>query len=212
MAARDYAWLRASARRSAALFDGYRVDHLVGFYRTYVFPNDGSPSHFTPADEVEQLALGETVLRIFAASGARIVAEDLGTVPDFVRASLARLGIPGYRVLRWEREWKSPGPPYRDPAAYQPASLATSGTHDTEPMAAWWDELDATERRAVLEAPGLAARLPNGAEGGDAYSPAIRDAPARPAVRLGVGPSRAADPGRVRLARPDQRAGQPGRP
>ena len=31
----DFRWLRERARRSADLFDGYRVDHLVGFYRTY---------------------------------------------------------------------------------------------------------------------------------------------------------------------------------
>ena len=34
LAAEDYRWLRERARRSADLFDGYRVDHLVGFYRT----------------------------------------------------------------------------------------------------------------------------------------------------------------------------------
>ncbi len=101
-----FAWLRQRARRSAALYDGYRVDHLVGFYRTYVFPRDGSASFFVPETEAEQLALGEELLGVFAEPGARIIAEDLGTVPDFVRASLARLQIPGYKVLRWEREWK----------------------------------------------------------------------------------------------------------
>ncbi len=34
---------RLRARRNAELFDGYRVDHLVGYYRTYVRPYDGSP-------------------------------------------------------------------------------------------------------------------------------------------------------------------------
>ena len=48
---------------------------------------------------------------------ARASAEDLGTVPDFVRASIARLRIPGYKVLRWEREWDAPGQPFRDPAS-----------------------------------------------------------------------------------------------
>ena len=34
-AERDFDWLRHRARRNADLYDGYRVDHLVGFYRTY---------------------------------------------------------------------------------------------------------------------------------------------------------------------------------
>jgi 4-alpha-glucanotransferase len=180
MAEGDYAWLRDRARRSAALYDGYRIDHLVGFYRTYVFPRDGSPSFFTPEDEADQLALGETVLQIFADAGARIVAEDLGTIPDFVRESLVRLEIPGYKVLRWERDWEEDGQPFRDPADYPPVSLATTGTHDTETMAAWWDGLDPDERQEVIEAPGVIERL--NARGLDAdaaareYTPAIRDA------------------------------------
>ena len=36
IAAGGYGWLAARARRSAELYDGYRVDHLVGFFRTYV--------------------------------------------------------------------------------------------------------------------------------------------------------------------------------
>jgi 4-alpha-glucanotransferase len=180
MKAGGYQWLRDRARRSAALYDGYRVDHLVGFYRTYVFPRGDVPRYFTPSEEADQLALGETVLGIFSGAGARIVAEDLGTIPDFVRASLVRLQVPGYRVLRWEREWRLDGQPFRAPAAYPAVSLATSGTHDTDTHAEWWDGLDAAERRRVLEAPGVADALaalgvtPAEAEG--AFSPAIRDA------------------------------------
>jgi 4-alpha-glucanotransferase len=176
LAGQGFAWLRARARRTAALFDGYRVDHLVGFYRTYVFPRDGSPARFTPASEPAQLLLGETVLSIFGQSGACIIAEDLGTVPDFVRESLARLGVPGYKVLRWERRWKAAGQPYRDPAAYPAASVATSGTHDTEPLAVWWDGLDVTERAAVLATPGIAERVAGLENPAGDFSPALRDA------------------------------------
>ena len=55
---------------------------------------------FTPDDERAQIALGERVLSIWSEPGAEIVAEDLGTVPDFVRESLGRIGIPGFRVFR----------------------------------------------------------------------------------------------------------------
>src|SRR5204863_336910 len=81
----DYRWLRERARRSADLFDGYRVDHLVGFYRTYGRPLNGSAPFFSPPDEPSQIALGEQVLGLLRAAGAEIIAEDLGTVPDFVR-------------------------------------------------------------------------------------------------------------------------------
>jgi 4-alpha-glucanotransferase len=175
LAARDFDWLRRRARRMAALYDGYRVDHLVGFYRTYMFPHDGSPARFDPSEEAQQLALGEQVLSVFRSSGATILAEDLGSVPDFVRASLARLGVPGCKVFRWERQWDRPGQPYRDPAAYPAASVATSGTHDTDPVAAWWDGLDAAERAAVLAAPGIAERASTLDAADGAFSPRLRD-------------------------------------
>ena len=157
MGTNGFAWLRARARRMAALYDGYRVDHLVGFYRTYARPRGAEP-YFTPEGEDAQTALGERLLGLFAGEGARIIAEDLGTVPDFVRASLARLDVPGYKVFRWEREWHEPNQPFRDPAAYPPASVATTGTHDTEPLVVWWSEAPAEERRLAGAVPALAAR------------------------------------------------------
>ena len=151
LAAEDYQWLRMRARRSADLFDGYRVDHLVGFYRTYGRVKNGGDGLLHAVEEPAQRALGETVLELFRGAGAEIIAEDLGTVPDFVRASLARLGIPGYRVFRWERHWHDEGQPFRDPAEYPPLSVAASGTHDTEPVAIWWDQATAEERSQVSQ-------------------------------------------------------------
>ena len=65
IAAGGFAWLHQRARRNAALFGGYRVDHLVGFYRTFSRPLGDStgPGEFTPPDEPSQTALGERVLQ-----------------------------------------------------------------------------------------------------------------------------------------------------
>jgi len=175
--ARGFEWLHERARRSAALFDGYRVDHLVGFYRTYSRPRagEGEPA-FSPADEDAQVRLGEQVLRIFRAPGAEIVAEDLGTVPDFVRASLAQLGIPGFRVFRWEREWHSEGLPFRDPAEYPELSVATTGTHDTEPLAVWWDSAARDEREAIAAVPSVQAAAADVDLLAAPFVPTVRDA------------------------------------
>ena len=175
MAEDNFGWLRDRARRSAALYDAYRIDHLVGFYRTYGRPRDGGGPFFSPSEEAHQVALGETVLRIFRDAGAEIIAEDLGTVPDYVRASLARLSIPGFRVLRWERHWHAPGQPFRDPAEYPAISVATSGTHDTEPLVTWWDNASREERRLLSEV-GTVQRLTGGAGLLDApFEPRGRD-------------------------------------
>jgi 4-alpha-glucanotransferase len=156
MAREGYPWLTGRARRMAQLFDLHRVDHVVGLYRTYFFPSDGSAPAFVPADEPAQIENGERVLGILS-QGARVVAEDLGTVPDFVRASLARLAIPGYRVQRWEKNWEAGGTAFRDPAGWPAVSVATTGTHDTESLADWYEGLTAEERQQLLALPQLAS-------------------------------------------------------
>jgi 4-alpha-glucanotransferase len=168
--------VRGRARRSADLFDGYRVDHLVGFYRTYARPRDGRAPYFTPADEDAQRRLGEMVLEIFRGPGSEIVAEDLGTVPDFVRASLAALGVPGFRVFRWERHWHDEGQPFRDPSEYPAVSVAVSGTHDTETHAVWWTQASAAERRAVSALPTVQRITSGRALDAEPFGPPVRDA------------------------------------
>jgi 4-alpha-glucanotransferase len=175
MAREHYHWLRERSRRSADLYDGYRVDHLVGFYRTYGKMKDGGDGFFTPGEEADQLAQGERLMDLFRSAGAELIAEDLGIVPDFVRASLARLGVPGYRVFRWERHWHTEGQPFRDPLEYPRASVATSGTHDTEPAIVWWERAPEDERTKVA-ALALIQRLAGGADVPRApYETVVRD-------------------------------------
>jgi len=168
----DDRWLRERARRCADLYDGCRIDHLVGFYRTYAIPRDGTP-YFLPADPARQIAQGERLMKIFCRSGHTVIAEDLGTVPDYVRQSLTRLGLPGFKVLRWERDWNAPGQPFRDPASYPAASVAMTGTHDHEPMRVWWEHAPQEERAAALRIPGLDR---SGAGPDSPFSAALRDA------------------------------------
>jgi len=143
----DHAWWRDRCRRAAALFDGVRLDHVLGYYRVYERPCEGPP-FFDPADEGAQRARGEALLEVAAeaAGSLELIGEDLGSVPDFVRQSLARLAVPGFRVLRWEHDWGV----FRDPRGYPELSVATSGTHDTSSLATWWeDELTPEGRRAL---------------------------------------------------------------
>ncbi len=149
-------WVRRRSQAMGELFDRFRVDHLVGYYRQYVRPRTGGKPGFQPDQEPEQIARGESVLRAIIeaakSASARVVAEDLGTIPPFVRTSLAKLELPGYKVLCWEKE----GDTFLDPVTYPRISLATSGTHDTDALATWWESLRFDERRhALVDLPAL---------------------------------------------------------
>lgn len=183
MRADNFAWIRRRALYTGLLYDRFRIDHLVGFYRTYMRPmatrklpsGKLAKGAFDPPEEVVQLAHGEEVVRAMVEGGrergAALVAEDLGTVPDFVRASLARMGVPGYKVLIWEKD----GDVFRDPKKYPEVSVACFGTHDTAPVAVWWEGLSASERRAALAIPGLAAHEEK-ASFGEKFTPELHRA------------------------------------
>lgn len=177
MATNDFEWMKQRAKRTASLFDGFRLDHLVGLFRTYIRPLDQSTqAFFAPADETTQRQLGERLVRLYQETGAEIVAEDLGSVPDFVRESLQKLGVPGFKVMRWERHRDKPDHPFIDPPEYPTTSVATSGTHDIETLAAWWSEVDDVERRRMLVIPSVARHLASGASAFDALMRALLDA------------------------------------
>jgi 4-alpha-glucanotransferase len=158
MDADDLAWLKTRARHAAALYDRFRIDHLVGFFRQWV-RKDGDKGHFIPAGEREQRARGEKVLRAMleAAGPGAVIAEDLGVIPPFVRETMARLGLPGYKVLPWEKDEKHMP---RDPRGFPELSVATWSTHDTQPITAWWYELEPWERERIAALDAIPLDLP----------------------------------------------------
>jgi len=104
----------------------------------------GRAPHFHPRDdstpdncEANQKE-GENYLRaVLEESGeARVIGEDLGTVPDYVRPSLRSLGVAGFKIPQWEfyHGRLTPG------AEYERLSVATYATHDHKPMRALWEE------------------------------------------------------------------------
>ncbi len=159
MRAEGLGWWRMRARHAAGLYDLFRVDHVVGLYRTFSFgPNPDEPGAFFPADEGAQRAQGEEVLRAIKeeAGESAIIAEDLGSIPPWVRQSLMALGLPGYKVFRWEKEnWNTPEERFVSPSAYPELSIATTGTHDTDTLAAWWRDAPEHERGEVCAALGI---------------------------------------------------------
>jgi 4-alpha-glucanotransferase len=155
-----YTWMRNRARRYGSLYDGYRIDHLVGLYRMYVRPLDKSiEPFFDPAEEAQQIQLGETLAQILRGDSSsrpqdpapEVFAEDLGSIPPFVRESMVRLGLPGLKVLRWERHWDREGHPPIDPATFPALSVATTGTHDIEPLASTPEGDTDEKRREILQ-------------------------------------------------------------
>jgi 4-alpha-glucanotransferase len=161
---RNFDWWRQRVRSIRRSFHLFRIDHVLGFYRIYAFPwrphenkkflpldwnqmlerTGGRAPHFHPRNDSKPEDCeanrheGEECLRaVLEESGdARVIGEDLGTVPDYVRPSLRSLGVAGFKIPQWEvyHGRVTPG------AEYERLSIATYATHDHKPTRALWEE------------------------------------------------------------------------
>ena len=186
----NFQWWRERVRATRRIFHLFRIDHVQGFYRVYAFPwRPQRNKEFLPLDQHQMLELtggraphfvprnddtfenreankreGEEYLRVVVeeAGAARIIGEDLGVVPEYVRPNLRSLDIAGFKIPQWEVQdgMIIPG------EGYERLSVATYATHDHEPIRALWHE--AIERpnsemgqqaRMTLEKLALFARL-----------------------------------------------------
>jgi 4-alpha-glucanotransferase len=164
MRADNFAWWRERIRAVRRIFHLFRIDHVLGFYRIYAFPwrprknkqflpldqhqmlerTGGRAPHFVPHDDdtVENREAnkrdGEEYLRVALeeAGATRVIGEDLGTVPDYVRPNLRSLGVAGFKIPQWEvyEGQVTPGD------KYERLSVATYTTHDHKPIRALWEE------------------------------------------------------------------------
>src|SRR6202162_1070955 len=167
---RHFDWWRQRVRGVRRSFHLFRIDHVLGFYRIYAFPwrprhnkeflpldwnqmlerTGGHAPHFTPHDDSTakngeaNRREGEEYLRVVLeeAGAARVIGEDLGTVPDYVRPNLRSLGIAGFKIPQWEfyHGRVTPGD------EYERLSVATYATHDHKPLRALWE--DAFQRKS----------------------------------------------------------------
>lgn len=165
MRGRNLDWWRWRVRGVRKIFHAFRIDHVMGFYRIYAFPwrparsaeflplsldetrarTGGASPQFYPRDDSSRENCeanrreGEEYLRavLEESRDTRVVGEDLGTVPDYVRPSLRSLGVAGFKIPQWEnhRDGRSIAG-----ADYQRLSVATYATHDHKPLRALWEE------------------------------------------------------------------------
>jgi 4-alpha-glucanotransferase len=164
MRANNFEWWRQRVCAVRRIFHLFRIDHVQGFYRIYAFPwrprrnkeflpldynqmlkkTEHRAPHFLPRDdetpencEANQRD-GNKYLRVVLeeAGASRVIGEDLGVVPDYVRPDLRTLGIAGFKIPQWETSGGGITPGDK----YERLSVATYATHDHKPLRSLWEE------------------------------------------------------------------------
>ncbi len=157
LALRDqaYAPFIELVRRNMAHAGALRIDHVLGLRRSFWRPPErdlgGAYVRYPLADLLGLIALEAHRQRCV------VIGEDLGTVPDGLRAKLTEAGLLGCRVLYFEREADGR---FRGSASYPSACLASVSTHDLPTLAGFWvgRDIDWRERLGLFADPAQAAR------------------------------------------------------
>jgi (1->4)-alpha-D-glucan 1-alpha-D-glucosylmutase len=144
------ALLRANMRHAGAL----RIDHVMALLRLFWIPEGAKP----PAGTYVAYPLDD-LLALLALESARhacaVIGEDLGTVPDEVRAALRDAGVHSYRVLWFER---GAGGAFARPKDYPAQALCSVTTHDLPTLAGFWSGADLAARDALALFPDATVR------------------------------------------------------
>ncbi len=127
-----------------------RIDHVMALMRLYWVPPGHSP--------LEGGYVGypfEDLLGILALESRRnqclVVGEDLGTVPDEVRAALPAMGVLSYRLLYFEKDAKGA---FKAPPEFETETLVAVSTHDLPTLAGYWQGRDLELRDRLHLFPG----------------------------------------------------------
>ena len=128
-----YAAFLDMLRSAMGTAGGLRIDHAMGLARLWVVPHGAEPKHGVylgfPIQDLLRLVSLES-----QRSGAIVIAEDLGTVPEGFREALAARKVSGMSVLWFEREEEK----FLAPADWRIDTAAMTTTHDLPTVAGWW--------------------------------------------------------------------------
>ncbi|MGY1720668.1 4-alpha-glucanotransferase [Blastococcus sp. SYSU DS0552] len=159
----DYEPFIQSIRATMAGAGGLRIDHVMGLFRLWWVPADGSA-----ADGAYVRYPAEDLLNIVALESHRaqalVVGEDLGTVEDGVREAMAEHGVLSYRLLWFEDD---------APAEWPAEAMAAITTHDLPTVAGLWTEADVDEQRE--HGTGTEEELERGRQSLLAHLPGLSD-------------------------------------
>lgn len=135
-----YKWWRQRLKVASRLYDLFRIDHIVGFFRLWAIPlnKKGLDGKFFPEEKDRWIELGtKNLTQMLHECPMQPIGEDLGVVPPEVRLCLKNLGICGTKVMRWERYWEK-DKSFINVKDYIPESMTTVSTHDSETLHLWW--------------------------------------------------------------------------
>lgn len=144
----NYRWWIERLRTAFGRFDVNRLDHFIGFVRTYeVLAHAKTAEHgqYQPGGGASFFEATREAVGVLP-----FIADDLGaTTPEVVNL-LDHFKIPGTRVLQFEYGANSEANPVM-PEPHPAKSVVYTGTHDNDTTEGWYRKLPCGQRKALQE-------------------------------------------------------------
>ncbi|WP_428612716.1 4-alpha-glucanotransferase [Shewanella sp.] len=144
MAQSGFSQFIALIRSNMRYYGALRLDHVMGLLRLWWWPSqqsDGAGAYvFYPLDTLLAIVRLESMRR-----NCVVIGEDLGIVPDEVRAKLGEAGIYANELFYFCRHGES----FKPPGEHKAASLMMLANHDVPNLQAWWSKSDLQLKRQL---------------------------------------------------------------
>lgn len=141
-----YAWWIDRLKMCFKLFDVVRLDHFRGFHAYWEIPanaRDARSGKWADGPGIEFFAAIKTAI-----PNAKIIAEDLGIIPQEVREFLAQTGLPGMAILHFAFDGSDTKNLYL-PHNISRNTVVYPGTHDNSTTVGWYESANEATRDHV---------------------------------------------------------------
>ena len=145
----NWTWWRMRMARMLRLYDVVRIDHFRGFHSAWAVPREAENGIIGQWQEAPKEKIIEQLIEV-AGDESRIIAEDLGIIPQEVIDLRLKFNLKGMAVLQFGFDEDYTTSPHH-PSNISAMQVTYTGTHDNDTTLGWWNAAKETTRLRVIE-------------------------------------------------------------
>ena len=145
----NWTWWRMRMARMLRLYDVVRIDHFRGFHSAWAVPREEENGIIGQWQEAPKEKIIEQLIEV-AGDESRIIAEDLGIIPQEVIDLRLKFNLKGMAVLQFGFDEDYTTSPHH-PSNISTMQVTYTGTHDNDTTLGWWNSTKETTRQRVIE-------------------------------------------------------------
>ena len=145
----NWTWWRMRMARMLRLYDVVRIDHFRGFHSAWAVPREAENGIIGQWQEAPKEKIIEQLIEV-AGDESRIIAEDLGIIPQEVIDLRLKFNLKGMAVLQFGFDEDYTTSPHH-PSNISAMQVTYTGTHDNDTTLGWWNAAKEPTRQRVIE-------------------------------------------------------------